>query len=826
MRRTSFNDGWTVGPKANSFMEMIAGPGSEPALVTLPHDAMIGTERSPAGRAATAFYPGGSWEYKKSFEVPAEDEGKAIFVEFEGVYRDAQVRVNGTLIAHRPFGYSGFTAQMDHLLRVGEPNEVKVEARAHDDSRWYPGGGIYRSVWLHRGARVHLVPGGLQVATPEIDDDVAVLAVRAEVRNQSSGTSSAVLRVEVLDADAVIVASAEAPVTTAPGDVLTASQRLSVPGPRRWSPDDPSLYTCRATLLDGDEPLDEESTTFGIRSLTVDPLRGLRINGEPVLLRGACVHHDNGPLGAATIGRAEERRVELLKEAGFNAIRSAHNPLSRPMLEACDRLGVLVMDESFDMWTQPKSEHDYALRFPDWWEADVEAMVRKDFNHPSVVLYSIGNEIPEAGTPMGARTGRALAEKIRSLDSTRFVTEGISGLLVGGSELFAHLAESRQGAAAETPDAETGVNTAMTQIADLLNDLMTAPVVATNSAQTASYLDVVGYNYMESRLGTDGELYPHRVIVGSETHPAAIDRGWAAVRRHPHVIGDFTWTGWDYLGEAGIGRTAYSRPGDVPGPPSFLGEYPWRTAWCGDLDITGHRRPQSYYREIVFGLRADPYIAVQRPEHHGDVAAGTPWSWTDVVSTWSWPGHEGDPVTVEVYADADEVELVVNGRAVGRRPSGAAHRYRSAFETTYEPGLVEAVAFRAGDEIGRTAIRSAAGSVVLAATVDRADIAADPEDLAFVTLSLVDDDGVLHVSRDRAVEVLVEGAGVLQGLGSANPATEEAFTATSCTTFEGRALAVVRPTGPGRIVVTATAEGCEPRQVEIVSGPEPERERP
>jgi beta-galactosidase len=815
VRRTPFNDGWTVGPKVNSFMERIVGSGSEPARVTLPHDAMIGTERSPGGRAATAFFPGGSWEYTKPFEVSPDEDGSALFLEFEGVYRDARVRVNDTLVAHRPFGYSGFTVQVDHLLGFGVSNEVKVEARAHDDSRWYSGGGIYRSVWLHQGRRVHLVPGGLRLTTPEIDDDVAVVAVCAEVRNQSIGTSSAVLRVELLDADGTVVAAAEAPVTTAPGDVLTARQRLIVPSPRRWGPDDPSLYTCHATLLDGGEVLDEESTTFGIRSLSVDPIRGLRINGEPVQLRGACVHHDNGPLGAATIGRAEERRVELLKEAGFNAIRSAHNPLSRPMLEACDRLGVLVMDETFDMWTQPKSEHDYALRFPDWWEADVEAMVRKDCNHPSVLLYSIGNEIPEAGTPMGARVGRALAEKIRSLDSTRFVTEGISGLLAGGSELFAQLAEGRQSAAEVEPDEETGVNTAMTQIADRLNDLMQSPVVAKNSGQTASYLDVVGYNYMESRFATDGELYPNRVIVGSETHPAAIGTGWASVRRYPHVIGDFTWTGWDYLGEAGIGRTVYGQPDRTPGMPSFLGEFPWRTAWCGDIDITGHRRPQSYYREIVFGLRTDPYLAVQRPEHHGEAAAGTPWSWTDVVATWSWAGHEGRAVTVEVYADADEVELVVNGCSVGREPSGEKHSYRSAFETTYQPGLVEAVAFRGGAEVGRTAIRSAAASVSLQASVDRAVITADSEDLAFVSLQLVDEDGVLHVAQDREIAVEVDGPAVLQALGSANPASAESFTGSTCTTFDGRALAVVRPTGPGRITLRATAQGCQARQVEI-----------
>jgi beta-galactosidase len=305
------------------------------------------------------------------------------------------------------------------------------------------------------------------------------------------------------------------------------------------------------------------------------------------------------------------------------------------------------------------------------------------------------------------------------------------------------------------------------------------------------------------------------VIVGSETHPAAIDTGWAAVRRYPYVIGDFTWTGWDYLGEAGIGRTVYGQPDGTPGIQSFLGEYPWRTAWCGDIDITGHRRPQSYYREIVFGLRTDPYLAVQRPEHHGAVAAGTPWSWTDVVSSWSWAGHENAPVTVEVYADADEVELLVNGRSVGRQPSGEKHRYKSAFETSYQPGLLEAVTWRDGAEIGSTAIRSAAAPVLLRAETDRAVIAGDPQDLAFVNLSLVDADGALHLSCDREIEVEVDGPGVLQALGSANPATEEVFTGTSCTTFDGRALAIVRPTGQGRITLRATAEGCEPQQVEI-----------
>ena len=359
------------------------------------------------------------------------------------------------------------------------------------------------------------------------------------------------------------------------------------------------------------------------------------------------------------------------------------------------------------------------------------------------------------------------------------------------------------------------MNTAMTNIADRLNDLMLAPVVAKNSAETASYLDAAGYNYMESRFAMDAELYPNRVIVGSETHPAAIDTGWAAVRRHPHVIGDFTWTGWDYLGEAGIGRTVYGQQGSTPAVGSFLGEYPWRTAWCGDIDITGHRRPQSYYREIVFGLRAEPYLAVQRPEHHGEVAAGTPWTWSDAVSSWTWGGHEGAPVVVEVYADADEVELLVNGRSLGRQPSGAPHRYRSEFETVYEPGLLEAVAWRDGAERGRSALRSATGPVLLDAEVDRPVIDAGPGDLAYVTLSLVDADGTLHVAPTAGSRWRSTGPACCRHWAAPNPATEEGFSGTACTTFEGRALAIVRPTGAGRITLVATAEGCAPQEVVV-----------
>jgi len=814
VRHTLLNDGWRVRPKVHRFAELV-GQVAEWRPVTLPHDAMIGTERSASAAPANAYFPAGVWEYERTLAVAAEDEGRHIALRFEGVYRDAIVTVNGEVGAQWPYGYTERTVPIDHLLRFGADNRINVEARAHDDSRWYSGAGVYRNVWLVQAGRVHLVPDELHVRTPEVDDGGASIAVACVVRNQSSTRSEATLRIEVVDPSGAVVTTAETPVTTFPGEEVTARQRLYVRTPQRWGVDHPHLYTCRVVLVAGDDVLDEESTTFGIRTLSLDPERGLRINGEPVALRGACVHHDNGPIGAATIDRAEVRRVELLKAAGFNALRSAHNPMSRAMLDACDRLGMVVMDETFDMHIGPKSAHDHALRFEDSWRADTEAMVRKDRNHPSVVFYSIGNEIPDAGTGTGLHAGRAIAEAVRGLDTDRFVTQAVTGLLIGGPEVFDALRDTA--AAATDTGGETGVNSAMTNVFEMLDRAMQSDVVTRKSTEAFSYLDAAGYNYMDTRFEMDGELFPNRVIVATETHPSAIDVGWAGVAERSYVIGDFTWTGWDYLGEVGIGRITF---GDgAPGAPGdFTAPYPWVTAWCGDIDITGARRPQSYYREIVFGLCTDPYLAVQRPQHHGKaVAHSTPWSWTDTVGSWSWAGHEGAPITVEVYADAEEVELVRDGESLGRQPVGKAQRHRAAFETTYEPGELVAIAWRGGEEIGRHALRSATGPVQLVARADRAEIAADPADLAFVELGLEDGAGTLCTTKECLVTVEVDGPAVLQGLASANPCTEEPFTDAQHTTFDGRALAVIRPTGAGEITVTATADGFEPSSVTITA---------
>ncbi|MGX9885538.1 glycoside hydrolase family 2 TIM barrel-domain containing protein [Streptomyces sp. NPDC002276] len=809
MIRVSFNDDWQYRPKVNPFAEL--GGHSVPFQpVTVPHDAMIGQERDGTRpeSGAGAYFPGGTFEYRKTFHVPEELRGKRILLEFEGVYRDATVHINGAYAGQRPYGYSQFLIDADRFLRFGEDNEIRVEARAHRDSRWYTGSGLYRDTWMLIGDPVRISPAGVRVNTPDIERELAVVEVATRVENDSLAIRTVDVRTEIHDSAGTPVASDDSRITVLPGEPAVCRQRLYVDDPALWSPDSPDLYTAGVTLTDGDDEVDTETVTFGIRSLHLDPRHGLRVNGESVKLRGACVHHDNGVLGAATYARAEERRVELLKDAGFNAIRMSHNPMSRAMLDACDRLGVLVVDEAFDMWTSGKSEFDYSLSFPEWWERDIEAMVAKNFNHPSVIMYSIGNEIPETGSPSGSAWGRLLAEKVRSLDGTRYVTNGVNGMLA----VMAELASLRKQSAAPVEEG-AGINTLMADPAQGMNAIGASELVTRRTAESFAVLDVAGMNYMEARYAPDRELFPNRIVLGTESFTTRIDEIWHLVEQHSHVIGDFAWTGWDYLGEVGIGRAQYITP-DSP-RAAFSAPYPHLLAETGDIDITGHRRPASYYREIVFGLRARPYLAVKRPEHHGKTFAGTPWAWSDSIAGWTWPGFEDAPITVEVYSDADEVELLVNGRSLGRQAVGAGHRFRTEFETVYEPGEVLAIAYRDGTETGRTALRSATGPVRLCAEADRQAVTATGGDLAYITFTLTDSDGTPHPAADRLVSLQVSGAGTLIGFGSAVPSTEERFDAKERHTYEGRLLAVVRPTGTGEIRLTASAPECEPVEVVV-----------
>lgn len=804
MIRQTFNRDWTVGPPTDFFN---IAPGVEPVQVTLPHDAMISQKRSPQSVSGgrKGYFTDDTYEYAKSFHVPLEYKEKRITFEFEGVYMNAMVYINGDFAGQHPFGYTNFYIKADRFLNYGEENEIKVVAKSNDDSRWYTGTGIYRNTKMIVSDLVHIALDGVKVTTPDISSERAIVNVATMLENESNHPETTEVVTEIMDAEGNIVATDTAPLTAFPGERVTLRQRLYVKRPSLWNVDTPYLYTCRSKVMNGDKLIDEESHTFGIRSLSLDAEAGLRINGDVVKLRGACIHHDNGIIGAATIDRAEHRRIEILKQAGFNAIRSAHNPISKAMLDACDRLGMLVMDESFDIWTVNKSSYDYALYFPVWWEADIEAMVHKNFNHPSVIMYSIGNEIPEAGGPHGAAWGRKLAEKIRSIDNTRYVTNSINAFLTILPKFVKAMKEH-----ASMKDQMTGdLNTAMANAGEAMKRAQASEMVTKTVAESFAAVDIAGYNYADNRYVMDKELFPNRIIVGSETFPRDIAANWKLVKENGHVIGDFTWTGWNYIGEAGIGMPQKE---DLNGG---AGAYPWLGSNCGDIDFLGERRPISYYREIVFGLRKQPYLAVQRPQFYGKQPSNNPWSWSDSIASWSWEGFEGKPIAVDVYSDADEVELLVNGIAVGRASTGEENAYKAVFDTVYTPGEIVAVAYTEGIETGRIALESAGSELNLKVEIDRPVINADDSDLAFIVISLVDNKGIVRPLADRTVTVKVEGAGILQGLGNANPKTEEDYCDHIHSTFDGKALAVIRPTTNGTIQVSIEAEGCTSQAIQI-----------
>lgn len=803
MHREPFSHPW-------EFRARTSGPPDEYQPVAVPHDAVLGTQRvNDPALQASGYFPTGAWEYRSRFEVPAEWRDRHVVIEFEAVHRSAAVFVNGDLAARHPSGTSTIRVELDPFLRYGQANELVVEARSGKDARWYTGGGIIRPVHLAVGPRVHVPLDGVVVTTPEHDAEASLVEVTTTVRNPDSHPAVRRLETTIVAPDGRVVGVDRTRVSVPATDAAEVSQRILVMAPERWSVEHPALYRAEIRLTSAEGEEDAAGTTFGIRTLHLDAARGLRINGEPVDLRGACVHADNGVIGGAAWDAADERRVRLLKAAGFNAIRSAHQPMSRAMLDACDRLGVLVMDELTDWWTRAKSPEDGSDDFTDWWRRDLASMVAKDRNHPSVIMYSIGNEIPEAATRSGSELTRAMTAEAKRLDPTRYVTAAVNGSLFvmpGHIELEPELL----GGASMDPVAE--LEERKPPLEQWMNELAVTDAVSELTEEAYGAPDIAGFNYQDARYEFDRERHPNRVIVGSETFPTAIDRLWALVRANPHVIGDFTWTGWDYLGEPGLGRMAYED--DAPGTGALAG-YPFLVSGAGDLDITGERRPASYYREIVFGLRAEPYIAVRRPSTRGRVMKPAPWSWTDSIPSWTWPDAGSEPLEVEVYSDAPEVELRLDGRSLGRQPAGPEHRFRAVFAVEYAPGRLEALAIRDGEPAERTTLVTAGADRTLRLTAEQTEVAADGRDLAFIAVEVVDAAGVRATDADVEATLQLEGPGVLQGYGSAVFSTEESFVDDRHTLHDGRALAVVRPTAPGLITMTATASGLPTTSVQV-----------
>ena len=802
MKTLKWNDGWKFWPDKDAFALVWDIPNNA-RDVNLPHDAMI---ENPAYAGSpnvgnTGYRDGGNYTYVKHLVLAEEDVGKKFVLRFDGVYCHALVYVNEQKAGGEANGYSTFYVNLTPLLHAGQ-NEIRVQVRnaGMTNSRWYSGSGIYRDVYLMTSGATYIEPDSVQVSTESAEEDCAVLSVKTTVINETLNARTLHLSTRVCGG----VATAAGAETTAfflkAGESRTLTQRILVKEPKLWSEESPALYTAESRLCDGETPIDAACCRFGIRTLSLDAAHGLRVNGKSVKLRGACVHHDSGVIGAATYRDAQKRQVKLLKEAGFNALRISHHPAAPALLDACDELGVFVMDEFSDMWQRAKNDLDYALDFDAWWENDVSLMVKKDFNHPSVVLYSVGNEIPEIGTDAGSLTCANIAGLMKALDPTRYTTAGINGVFAAGDAMGLILADLSRDMQA-SGEISGNVNDFMTVMDTKMDQIVVHRAISERLEKACASLDVAGYNYMAARYEPDTKQYPNRVMVGSETYPPDIARNWALVEKLPSVIGDFTWTGWDYIGEAGVGIPAYRF-----GEGGFGAQFPCQLAYCGDLDLTGFRRPLSYYREIVFGLRREPYIAVQKPAHYGETLIKTPWVMSDADATWNWPGFEGKPVVVEVYAPGDEAELFLNGKSLGRQKLEG---FRALFETAYEPGVLRAVAYCDGKELGTAELASPNGEAKLALLVDCVG-----DELIYLSAQLQGENGVTVTSADELLTATAEGAELL-GFGSGDPKPELNYNEGRAKTYLGRAQLVLKKSGVDRISVKIQSESGKTAEITI-----------
>ena len=795
MKQMKWNDGWKFWPDKDAFALVWSIPENAHDIA-LPHDAMIEKPAyagSPNG-GNTGYRDGGNYTYVKNLTLTEEELGQKYILRFDGVYCHALVYVNEQLAGSEAYGYSTFYVNLTPWLRAGV-NEIRVQARnaGMTNSRWYSGSGIYRDVYLLTSDATYIEPDSVQVTTECAEKDCAVLSVRTTVINETLKARTLQLNTNIKAADDGEAGAEQTTFFLMAGESKTLTQRILVKNPALWSEDSPTRYTLESRLHEGEKELDRASSRFGIRTLSLDTANGLRVNGKSVKLRGACIHHDSGLLGAATYYDAQLRQIKLLKEAGFNAIRMSHHPAAPALLDACDELGMYVMDEFSDMWTRAKNDLDYALDFEKWWESDVSLMVRKDYNHPSVVLYSVGNEIPEIGTDFGSEVCARIAGLMKKLDPTRYTTAGINGVFAAGDQMGRILADLSRDMQA-SGEIEGNVNDFMTVMDTKMDQIVVHDAISERLEKACASLDVAGYNYMAARYEPDSLHYPNRVMVGSETYPPDIARNWALVEKLPAVIGDFTWTGWDYIGEAGVGIPAYAF-----GEGGFGAQYPCQLAYCGDLDLTGFRRPLSYYREIVFGLRKEPYIAVQNPHHYGEPLIKTPWVMSDADASWDWPGCEGRPIIVEVYAPEGEVELFLNGKSLGRKKT---KKCRALFETVYEPGEICAVSH--GLE---TALSTPAGQTHLSISHDT-----QGEELIYLSAELRGENGALKTAADELLYAELEGAELL-GFGSGDPKPSQNYNEGKTKTYKGRAQLVLKKHSMNAIRVSIRSESGKTAQI-------------
>ena len=806
MKRTSFCTGWEFSRN---------GADYEPVVV--PHDAMLGERRdadAPAG-SASGYYYGGTYRYRKRFDVGAREVGDVMLLEFEGVYRNSLIHVNGQAVETPPYGFIPFFIDITELVQAGE-NVIEVLADNSDqpDCRWYSGAGIHRPVWLWKAGDVRVLPEGIRVATTSIDPATVHVSV------QHTGGAPVIT---ICDMQGNALATHEG-----------SEADIVLPDAELWSADHPQLYFCEVKLYE--EPgnadpqessqrpgakhssasrgerllVDYARTKFGIRLLEWSP-KGLFVNGEETLLRGGCIHCDSGILGAASFLESEFRRIARLKAAGFNAVRVAHCPAPTALLKACDVLGMYVMDETWDMWYTPKSTYDYSNEFLDWCDYDLSRLASRDFNHPSVIMYSIGNEVADAIDAYGVELERSLVELLHSLDPTRPVTCGLNLAMMMMENMGHGWYEQADGIAeaansGDTPRSSLLFNLTAQATGSSMTLLANTPGVDALVSPALDALDIAGYNYASARYAIDARKHPDRIVVGSETFPYELPKNWELVEQLPNLIGDFMWAAWDYLGEAGAGAWVYTAE-----EAGFSKPWPWLLAGSGALDIFGRPGAPAALAGAVWRTANAPSIHVRPVNCASGRTYKATWRGTDAIPSWSWADCEGTPSEVEVYdGRAHSIRLELNGEEIATK---RVRDFVCKFSLAYQPGTLTARALdEHGEEIGQSSLASATGPFHVVIRPERKSVPAGR--VAYLAIDIRGENGVVESNADEQLHVTVEGAKLL-AFGSAQPAPTESFLTGTYTTYRGRSMAVVLRDEPGSATVTVQSATMDDTSISI-----------
>ena len=807
MERINFDKNWVVKPGWFDLMKPDEG-----TKIDLPHDYMVSTDTKEDAMSGPAmgYYEGHFISYTKFFDTKADWVGKNVYLYFDGVMQNATVEINGSKVALQHYGYSPFWVEIGDYLNYGKPNRVTViiNNTMQPNSRWYTGEGIYRHVELCVAAPIHIAGDGIYAYTKSIETEpsgVTLAYLASEITVENKLNKNHLVEVEaslVKDSTGETVLTRKIKTFVKANATSIAKIPFTVENPLIWDIDTPNLYKVRATVNDlGEFYISEkpsaairESDTaevlFGIRSLKVDVRHGLRVNGNGVKLKGGCIHHDNGIVGAASIYDLEYRKLKKMKELGYNAIRTAHNPPSKVLLEACDRIGMYVLDEAFDCWDIGKQPGDYNQFFENYWKEDMRSFILRDRNHPSIVIWSTGNEIPQrGGLYEGYNRAAELCAYVKELDSTRPVTNGLCSFWSGLDDET--MTSNMKAFQAAIMGDEIEVQNAKLEADDTSWE--------ERSEAFVGMLDIVGYNYLEDHYEIDNNLYPERVMLGTESYPMNIDNVWALVEKHPYVIGDFTWTSVDYIGEAGIGKSIFAEPGSEEenlSPFALMShgsKYPWRTAHDADIDIIGDVNPQGMYKKIVWGSK-DTAVYVTHPKNFGKKEIVSMWGWPDLEESWTYPEYEGKGISVTVYSSAKEVELYLNGELLDKKPAGKKNRFKAVFDIEYHAGTLEAVSVNAkGNEISK-AVLSTTGKVCDMRIQKEENLGGhlDGDVVEIFSIELIDKDGNRVKNDDRLVKATIKGDATILGFGSGNPCTDENYQACQFTTYRGKALCIVR----------------------------------